>query len=101
VSNFRLSRRAEEDFLQIGAFTIDRWGVDQANRYLNQLETCCRQIADMPAMGRPANEVRPDLRRIEHGRHVIFYRELSDGVLIVRILHHKMLAEHQTFDDEE
>ena len=101
MSIFRLSSRAEEDFLQIGAFTIDRWGVDQTDRYLTQLETCCRQIADMPAMGHVANEVRPGLRRIEHGRHVIFYRELSDGVLVVRILHDRMLAEHQPFDDEE
>lgn len=97
---FRLSRRAEQDFLEIGAFTLERWGADQANRYLAQLESCCRQIADMPALGRPANEVRSGLRRMENGRHVIFYRETSDGVLISRILHDRMLSERQFGDDE-
>ena len=64
---FRLSSQAEEDFLQIGIFTIQRWGIDQADRYLAQLEACCSQFSDMPNLGRPANEIRPGLRRIERG----------------------------------
>jgi plasmid stabilization system protein ParE len=38
---------------------------------------------------------------MEQGRHVVFYREKPDGVLISRILHQRMLPEHQAIDDED
>jgi toxin ParE1/3/4 len=100
VGRYRLSRRAERDLLEIGAFTLKQWGPDQVRRYLAKLDECCKQIAEMPTMGRTANEVRPGLRRIEHGRHVIFYRESPEGILVGRIVHQRMLAEHQPFTDE-
>jgi toxin ParE1/3/4 len=101
LSIVHLSRRAEDDLLQIAVFTLDRWGMKQTDRYLAQLQAFCRQVAEMPAMGRSASEVRIGLRRIEHGRHVIFFRERPDGILVVRFLHQSMLAEHQAFENEE
>ena len=58
-------------------------------------------IADQPAIGRRCDEIRPGLRRIERGRHVIFYRDGPGGILISRILHQQMLPEHHSIDDEE
>jgi plasmid stabilization system protein ParE len=34
MAGLRLLRRARADLLDIGAFTADRWGDDQAERYL-------------------------------------------------------------------
>jgi hypothetical protein len=31
------------------------------------------------------------LRRLEHGMHVVFYREERSGILVSRILHQRML----------
>jgi plasmid stabilization system protein ParE len=39
------------------------------------------------------------MRRIEQGKHVVFYREDPEGILIVRILHQSMLAERHRMDD--
>jgi toxin ParE1/3/4 len=74
VATFRLSRLAEADLTDIGAYTLQTWGADQALRYIDGLETCCRQLADNPQSGRPCDHIRPGLRRMEHARHVVFYR---------------------------
>lgn len=93
MGRFRLSRRAEGDLLSIGEYTLRTWGEAQAARYLGELEECCQRLADNPALGRHCDEIRAGLRRMEHGRHVVFYREEKGGVLVSRILHQRMLPD--------
>jgi toxin ParE1/3/4 len=99
MGKFRLSRRAEADLLGIAEFTIREWGKSQAARYLDELETCCQMLADNPGLGRPCGHVRPGLRRHEHGKRVLFYRQEKNGILISRILHERMLPERHAIDD--
>ena len=98
---FRFSRRAEADLLSIGAYTVRRWGEDQAIRYIDDLEGCCKMLADNPALGRGCDDVRPGLRRMEHGRHIVFYREDDRGILVSRILHQRMLPEGHGIGDDD
>lgn len=92
MAAFRFSRKAESDLLDIARYTLDRWGEDQAIRYLNNLEACCEQLARNPDLGRTCDDILPGLRRMEHGRNVLFYRQEKSGrVLISRILHQRML----------
>lgn len=39
-----------------------------------------------PALGRPCDEVRPGLRRMESGKHVVFYRQERGGIFVSSIL---------------
>jgi toxin ParE1/3/4 len=98
MATFQLSRRAEADLLRIGEFTLRKWGKSQAARYIGELETCCQMLADNPALGRACGHVRPGLRRHEHGKHVLFYRPESNGILVSRILHQRMLPERHAID---
>jgi toxin ParE1/3/4 len=100
VASFRFSRGAEADLL-IAAHTLRTWGQDQTIRYIDDLEACCRMLADNPALGRVSDDVRPGLRRVEYGRHVFFYREAAGGILVSRILHQRTLPERQSIDDED
>jgi plasmid stabilization system protein ParE len=43
---------------------------------------------------------RESLRRFEQGRHVVFSREQTNGLRIVRILHERMLPKGHDLDDE-
>jgi toxin ParE1/3/4 len=96
VAAFRFSRRAEADLSSIGAYTVERWGTKQAAQYLDELEACCRMLANNPGLGRPCGNVRPGLRRMDHGKHVVFYRpQKSGGILVSRILHQRMLPERR------
>ena len=58
-------------------------------------------LADNPALGRTCDDVRPGLRRMESGRHVVFYREDAGGILVSRILHQRMLPERHVIDGED
>ena len=98
MAKFRLSRRAEADLLSIGEFTLREWGESQAARYFSELETCCQMLADNPGLGRPCGHIRPGLRRHEHGKHVLFYRQERNGILVSRILHQRMLPDRHTID---
>ncbi len=95
----RFSRRAEADLLSVGEYTLRTWGAAQADRYLSEIEACCRGLAESPLLGRTCDEIRPDLRRMEHGRHVVFYRKQSGGILVSRILHQSMMPKRHTIDD--
>jgi toxin ParE1/3/4 len=99
VAEFRFSRRAEADLLSIGDYTLRTWGKAQASRYLAGLEVLCQALADNSALGRACDDVRPGLRRLEHGKHVVFYRQELTGILVSRILHQSMLPDkHDTGD---
>jgi toxin ParE1/3/4 len=101
VAAFRFSRRAEADLLGIGDYTLRKWGAAQTSRYLDELEACCQTLADNPALGRLCNEVRPGLRRHEHRKHVLFYRQERGGILVSRILHQRMLPDRHAIDDQD
>ena len=100
MAAFRFSRRAEADLLGIARQTLRTWGADQALRYIDDLEACCRMLASNLGLGRACDYVRPGLRRMERGRHVVFYRENAGGILISRILHRRMLPESHEIGDE-
>jgi toxin ParE1/3/4 len=100
VAGYRLSRRAEIDLTDIATYSLESWGIDQANRYIDALEACCQRLANNPQMGRTCDHVRPGLRRMEYERHVLFYRAEAKGILVSRILHQRMLPKKHAIDDE-
>ena len=87
--------------MDIGDYTLHTWGEDQSIRYIDDLEACCQRLADNPGLGRACDRVRPGLRRMEHARHVVFYRIEDGGILISRILHRRMLPERHSIGEEE
>lgn len=95
----QFSRCAKVDLLSIGAFTLQNWGITQAERYIAGLENCANLLAGNPLLGRPCDWIRPGLYRFEKGRHVLFYRRREDGILISRVLHQSMLPEQRHFED--
>jgi toxin ParE1/3/4 len=101
VARFRFSRQAEADLFDIGLYTFRTWGPEQTDRYLRGLEDCCHLLADHTGLGRACDEVRPGLRRMEQGRHVVFYREEAGGILVSRILHQRMLPENHDMNEED
>ena len=101
MAAFRLSRRAEADLLGIATYTLRTWGEEQTIQYLDDLEVCCQMLADNPTLGRSSQQVLSGLRRMEHGKHVVFYRQETAGIVVSRILHQRMLPELSAFDDQD
>ncbi len=101
MAAFRFSRRAEADLLRIAEYTLRTWGKAHAARYLGEMEKWCQTLANNPALGRLCDDVRPGLHRLEHGKHVVFYRRESLGILVTRILHQRMLPERHAIEDQD
>ena len=101
MPQLRFSRRAANDPIEIASYTLRAWGEKQVIRYIDDIEECCRGLAGRPELGRACGEVRSGLRRIERGRHVVFYRQVTGGIQVSRILHQRMLPETRAIEDEE
>jgi len=102
VIRLRYTRRAEADLDSIAAYTLEKWGLEQAQRYLDALIACCEGLPADSSRGR-VHHPRPEYLRTEQGKHVVFFRRDESGdTLVVRVLHERMLPElHLTADSEE
>ncbi|MFC5553344.1 type II toxin-antitoxin system RelE/ParE family toxin [Methylobacterium iners] len=91
MARYRLTRRAENDLLDIFLFGLEQFGDVQAQRYQAGFEECFRMLAENPLLGRSAHAIAPALRRHEHGSHVVLYEQDADGILIVAVLYGRSL----------
>jgi toxin ParE1/3/4 len=91
MAGFFLSGKAKADVKEIGRYTQQRWGVEQRNRYLGELDACFQKIGTNPTLGNSAEAIRAGYRRIREGSHVVFFRKAGHEVEIVRVLHERML----------
>lgn len=48
MAGFFLSGKAKADVKEIGRYTQQRWGVEQRNRYLGELDACFQKIGANP-----------------------------------------------------
>ena len=96
----RLSKLARLDLVDITDYTLETWGVEQTLRYLDGLEACFNRLAKTPTLGRRCDRIQLGYRRLEHERHVVLYREDSDGIFIGRVLHQTMLPSEHLIEDE-
>jgi toxin ParE1/3/4 len=93
-----VSANAHADLDGIAAYTTDRWGWQQTDRYLGQLEDSFQLLAKNPKMGRPCDAISTGLRRHEEGKHVVLYRLKPGGIRIVRVLHQQMIPSRSHFE---
>ncbi|MGI4788109.1 MAG: type II toxin-antitoxin system RelE/ParE family toxin [Janthinobacterium lividum] len=76
---------ARDDLKGIHDF-IARDDVEAALRFVQRLEQRCKNIADMPGMGRRRDDLVPGLRSVVEGNYIIFYRLADDNIIIQRVL---------------
>ncbi|MEX0731090.1 MAG: type II toxin-antitoxin system RelE/ParE family toxin [Aquisalimonadaceae bacterium] len=97
---FKLSitPKAESDLIGIWVYTCEKWGVDQADKYLDQLEAGMKQLINHPPLGANYAHVLPGYRRLQVEHHAVFYQLLDSEVLVVRVLHEDMDAPERLLD---
>lgn len=85
------SQDADADLEEIAEYTWNTWGQKQLAQYLRELGNCFERIRRNPLIGKSYESIRPNVRRIEVGRHAVFYIVEPNSILIVRALHQQML----------
>jgi toxin ParE1/3/4 len=84
----RVTRRplAAADILDIWDHIAED-SLDQADRWVDELDEKFRLLATQPLMGRARHELAADLRSFPFGRYVMFYAPIDGGIDVVRVLH--------------
>lgn len=97
---YKLSRLAAEDFRAIYEYTLLNFGTHQADAYTDDLDNALRLLAGAPLMGHECQAIADGVRRHDHQRHAIFYRQRASDIFIIRILHQQMEPMKHFFDDD-
>jgi toxin ParE1/3/4 len=82
--------KAHDDLDQIWEFTAERWSVEQADRYIQDIADTFADLAQGKRAGRAIPEIRSGYYRCPVGKHVIFYLIDAKELRIVRVLHQRM-----------
>ncbi len=90
--SYQLSPLAEADLLDIFLHGIEHWGETQARNYANTIKETLNQLSTSPALGIKRDELYPDSRSFPAGSHILFYKEIDNGIAVARILHQNMDA---------
>ncbi|WP_236555944.1 type II toxin-antitoxin system RelE/ParE family toxin [Alcanivorax sp. S71-1-4] len=90
--------KAESDLVEIWMYTCGEWGLDQADKYLDQLGEGMKQLINHPSLGADYAHVFSGYRRLQVEHHAVFYQVLELEVLVVRVLHEDMDAPHRLLD---
>ncbi len=77
--------RAELDLLDIWDYIADD-SLDRADEFLDRIEGKLQTLARNPGLGRRREELLPGLQGFPIGNYVVFYREIEDGIDVIRVL---------------
>ena len=86
----KLTPAADSDLLEIWGYTDGRWGAEQADTYLRKIDTRMTYLGNNPKRGKKRTELPGRPMSYHEGRHVIFYRPITTGIEVIRILHDGM-----------
>lgn len=80
------SSQARTDLIEIGLY-VARDNPAAASRLVDTIESKYEMLARAPGIGESRPELLPTLRSFTVRNYVIYYREISDGIEVVRVLH--------------
>ncbi len=90
TSSFKLTADAERDVIDIYFYSLENFGVVQAEKYSEELFARFSRIAESPDLGRDFGAIHPGAFRVNQGSHAIYYKRQGDYILVLRILHQMM-----------
>lgn len=87
----RFTTKAKEHIHAIGVYSTHRWGRKVAQTYASVLRVTMTDILDKhPSPGRDrSNDLFPGVRSFPVESHIIYYREVSTGIIVLAVLHEK------------
>jgi toxin ParE1/3/4 len=84
---YRISRRADQDIIDIYLWGHRRFGPPRAELYHDALMQTFDLIAENPRIARERPQFVPAVRIYPHQSHLVIYGLEGEDVLILRVLH--------------
>ena len=86
MADYRLSNVAKEDLIRIHHYGVEKFGIDQADKYYDSLFECFELIAERPYSFEAVPYIKVGYRRCVCGADSIYYRINSNTVEIMAII---------------
>lgn len=88
----RIKRRplAEEDLIDIWIYGCEKWGVTQADKYLDGIEKLLVDLSYSPKKHHLRKAFQPPIRICHYLSHLIIYTIEEHAITIIRVLHKSM-----------
>jgi toxin ParE1/3/4 len=88
---YLISNKAVLDLQEIWLYTLEKWSIEQADRYYNliigEIEFICKNIHS----GKSMDYIKKGYRVSKVKSHLIFYRISTEQIIeVIRILHESM-----------
>ncbi|MCB1448449.1 MAG: type II toxin-antitoxin system RelE/ParE family toxin [Rhizobiaceae bacterium] len=83
MARYRLSNTADRKIAAIYEYSFLTFGETRADAYFLGMHDLFGLLAANPLMGREEAELGEGVRRFPDEAHLVFYRPLTDGVLIL------------------
>ena len=80
------SPKAKADLIEIWDYIADDSEI-RADAFIQTIDKKFHILVIEPLLGVARDEIEAELRSFPVGRYVIFYRRISDGIEIIRVLH--------------
>ena len=95
---FVICKKAVSDLEEIWLYTVEKWSVQQADRYYNLIFNEINYISKSSTAGKSMEHVRKSYRASKVNSHLILYRVINDTIEVIRILHERMDMENRLND---
>jgi len=89
---------AESDLIGIWQYSFEEWGEAQADKYLDELDSGIKRLADNPDLGIKRDHVRDGYRVLFVASHAVYYTVTPTTIQIIRVLHGRMDLERHLSD---
>lgn len=86
MARINRSPAAQADAIEIWAYIAED-NISAADQLLERFDQLVQKISLQPLIGKAADSIAAGIRFIPTGSYLIFYRLITDGVEIARILH--------------
>jgi len=87
MGNYILSSAADKDVDRIYNFTVKKFGINQARKYLFGLEKHLELLAQNPYIGISINKAKHNYLLSLYVSHTILYKVIDEGIYLARVLH--------------
>jgi toxin ParE1/3/4 len=86
----QIKPEAERDLEKIYEYTLLSWGIQQAEKYQDELFHGMQLLLEQNDLGKIYPYSNRGYRKLHVNRHLIFYRIEKQKCVVVRILHDRM-----------
>jgi toxin ParE1/3/4 len=85
-----LTQRALRDIQEIYDYSVERFGMRTAEKYLSEIEEALLRIKSRPSLLRPEGDFHKSLRFYRVNKHLLIADVLGDSIVVLTLLHTSM-----------